>query len=83
MQMTQEHYTSCKLARCPVRPCGNFGATMGILASQRLPAGSEIRIAYGTDCGMSPWSRGILEFQAMVNAGLGPCELYSRKECRG
>jgi imidazolonepropionase-like amidohydrolase len=27
-------------------------------------------VAYGTDCGMFPFSRGILEFQAMVGAGL-------------
>lgn len=31
-----------------------------------------MKIAYGTDCGMLPFSHGILEFQAMVNAGLGP-----------
>lgn len=29
-----------------------------------------MKIAYGTDCGMFPFSHGILEFQAMVNAGL-------------
>jgi len=28
------------------------------------------RVAYGTDCGMFPFSHGILEFQAMVKAGL-------------
>ena len=31
-----------------------------------------MKIAYGTDCGMFPFSHGILEFQAMVNAGLSP-----------
>ena len=41
-----------------------------ILASQRLLAGSRVKVAYGTDCGMFPFSRGILEFQAMVKAGL-------------
>jgi len=43
-----------------------------ILASQKLLAGSNVRIAYGTDCGMFPFSHGILEFQAMVKAGLSP-----------
>ena len=41
-----------------------------ILASQRLLAGSRVKVAYGTDCGMFPFSRGILEFQAMVKAGV-------------
>ena len=30
---------------------------------------SEAKIAYGTDCGMFPFSHGILEFQAMVERG--------------
>ena len=42
----------------------------GILASQRLLAGSRVKVAYGTHCGMFPFSHGILEFQAMVKAGL-------------
>ena len=41
-----------------------------ILASQRLLAGSGVKVAYGTDCGMFPFSHGVLEFQAMVKAGL-------------
>jgi len=41
-----------------------------ILAFQRLLAGSRAKVAYGTDCGMFPFSHGILEFQAMVKAGL-------------
>jgi imidazolonepropionase-like amidohydrolase len=43
-----------------------------ILNSQRLLTGSNAKVAYGTDCGMFPFSHGILEFQAMVNAGLSP-----------
>lgn len=31
---------------------------------------SPSQAAYGTDCGMFPFSHGILEFQAMVKAGL-------------
>ena len=41
-----------------------------ILAFQRLLAGSRAKVAYGTDCGMFPFSHGILEFQAMVKAGV-------------
>src|SRR5512142_1374169 len=43
-----------------------------ILAAQKLLTESEVKIAYGTDCGMFPFSHGILEFQAMVKAGLSP-----------
>src|SRR5205807_1610668 len=32
--------------------------------------GGAAKVAYGTDCGMFPFSHGILEFQAMVAAGL-------------
>jgi imidazolonepropionase-like amidohydrolase len=35
-----------------------------------LLAGSRVKVAYGTDCGMFPFSHGVLEFQAMVKAGL-------------
>jgi hypothetical protein len=40
-----------------------------ILASQRLLAGSRVKVANGTDCGVFPFSHGILEFQEMVEAG--------------
>jgi len=36
-----------------------------------LLVGSRAKVAYGTNCGMFPFSHGILEFQAMVNAGVG------------
>lgn len=35
-------------------------------------AQSKVKVAFGTDCGMFPFSEGILEFQAMVAAGLTP-----------
>lgn len=38
--------------------------------AQKRVAQSTVKIAYGTDCGMFPFSRGVLEFQAMVAAGL-------------
>ncbi len=43
-----------------------------IIEAQRRIAASRVKIAYGTDCGMFPFSHGNLEFQAMVNAGLRP-----------
>ncbi|MHB8218908.1 MAG: metal-dependent hydrolase family protein [Acidimicrobiales bacterium] len=43
-----------------------------ILAAQRRIAASTAKIAYGTDCGMFPFSHGNLEFQAMVAAGVDP-----------
>ncbi|MGH9055923.1 MAG: amidohydrolase family protein, partial [Acidimicrobiales bacterium] len=43
-----------------------------IVESQRLIASSKVKIAYGTDCGMFPFSHGNLEFQAMVAAGISP-----------
>ena len=35
-------------------------------------ASSDAKVAFGTDCGMFPFSHGIREFQAMVDAGLSP-----------
>jgi hypothetical protein len=40
--------------------------------SQRLIAASNVKIAYGTDCGTFPFSHGNLEFQAMVATGISP-----------
>ena len=52
-----------------------------ILASQRLLAASNVKVAYGTDCGMFPFSHGILEFQAMVGAGLTPIRALKAATC--
>ena len=73
MQMTQEDlqalhegrltpYTAAKIERDAEQ----------IIEAQRRIAASRVKIAYGTDCGMFPFSHGNLEFQAMVNAGLSP-----------
>ncbi|MCU4184931.1 amidohydrolase family protein, partial [Acidiferrimicrobium sp. IK] len=43
-----------------------------IIDAQQLLAASHVKVAYGTDCGMFPFSHGIFEFQAMVAAGLSP-----------
>ncbi len=71
MQMTQEDLHELKAGTLPCQAVWKFRRdNERILASQRLLAGSKVKIAYGTDCGMFPFSHGILEFQAMVNAGL-------------
>lgn len=73
MQMTQEDLHGLAAGTLPCQAVWKFRRdNEQILASQRLLAGSRVRIAYGTDCGMFPFSRGILEFQAMVNAGVTP-----------
>jgi hypothetical protein len=38
--------------------------------AQKRIVTSKAQVALGTDCGMFPFSHGILEFQAMVAAGL-------------
>jgi imidazolonepropionase-like amidohydrolase len=43
-----------------------------IVDAQRLIASPDVKVAFGTDCGMFPFSHGIREFQAMVAAGLSP-----------
>lgn len=73
MQMTQEDLQQLRAGTLPCQAVWKFRRdNEGILASQRLLAGSQAKIAYGTDCGMFPFSHGILEFQAMVKAGLRP-----------
>jgi imidazolonepropionase-like amidohydrolase len=73
MQMTQEDLHDLQAGTLPCQAVWKFSRdNKNILASQRLIAGSEVKVAYGTDCGMFPFNHGILEFQAMVNAGLTP-----------
>jgi len=73
MQMTQEDLHELQVGTLPCQAVWKFRRdNEKILASQRLLAGSEVKIAYGTDCGMFPFNHGILEFQAMVKAGLSP-----------
>jgi imidazolonepropionase-like amidohydrolase len=71
MQMTQEDLHELQAGTLPCQAVWKFRRdNEKILASQRLLSKSPARVAYGTDCGMFPFSHGILEFQAMVNAGL-------------
>lgn len=73
MQMTQEDLHSLQAGTLPCQAVWKFRRdNERILASQKLLTGSKVKIAYGTDCGMFPFSHGILEFQAMVKAGLSP-----------
>ena len=71
MQMTQEDLHELQDGTLPCQAIWKFRRdNEKILASQRLIAESNVKVAYGTDCGMFPFSHGILEFQAMVRAGL-------------
>jgi imidazolonepropionase-like amidohydrolase len=73
MQMTQEDLHDLQAGTLPCQAVWKFRRdNTQILASQKLLARSKVKIAYGTDCGMFPFSHGILEFQAMVNSGLSP-----------
>jgi imidazolonepropionase-like amidohydrolase len=73
MQMTQEDLHELQAGTLPCQAVWKFRRdNEKIIASQKLLASSEVKIAYGTDCGMFPFSHGILEFQAMVKAGLSP-----------
>ena len=73
MQMTQEDLAELDAGTLPEQAVWKFGRDhTQILESQRILAESDVRIAYGTDCGMFPFEHGILEFQAMVQAGLTP-----------
>jgi imidazolonepropionase-like amidohydrolase len=73
MQMTQEDLAELKAGTLPCQAVWKFSRdNEGILDSQRLVTSSEAKVAFGTDCGMFPFSHGIREFQAMVDAGLSP-----------
>ena len=73
MQMTQEDLVQLREGTLPEQAVWKFERDHErILACQRAIAASKVRVAFGTDCGMFPFSHGILEFQAMVAAGLTP-----------
>jgi imidazolonepropionase-like amidohydrolase len=73
MQMTAEDLEALRQGRLASYTAAKIERDAEqILQSQRRIASSTAKIAYGTDCGMFPFSHGNLEFQAMVKAGLGP-----------
>jgi imidazolonepropionase-like amidohydrolase len=73
MQMTREDLDQLRAGTLPEQAVWKFGRdSEQILESQRVIAASDVKVAFGTDCGMFPFSHGILEFQAMVSAGVSP-----------
>jgi hypothetical protein len=76
-QMTQEDLHELQDGALPCQAAWKFRRdNEGILASQRFYRKPCKGVAYGTDCGMFPFSHGILEFQAMVKAGLKDSVVY-------
>jgi imidazolonepropionase-like amidohydrolase len=73
MEMTREDKAMLKAGKLPVQATWKFRRDVDEIerAQKRIVEG-RAPVAYGTDCGMFPFSRGILEFQAMVAAGLAP-----------
>ena len=73
MQMTQEDLGELQAGTLPCQAVWKFSRdNKQIVEAQRLITSSDAKVAFGTDCGMFPFSHGILEFQAMVNGGLSP-----------
>ena len=71
MQMTREDKAMLKSGDLPVQAMGKFSRDVEeIERAQKRIVMSKVDVAYGTDCGMFPFDHGILEFQAMVAAGL-------------
>lgn len=73
MQMTREDLAQLVAGTLPCQAVWKFSRdNKAITGAQQLLAASQVKVAYGTDCGMFPFSHGILEFQAMVEAGISP-----------
>jgi imidazolonepropionase-like amidohydrolase len=73
MQMTREDKAMLKAGTLPTQATWKFRRDVDeIEHAQKRIVTSKAQVAFGTDCGMFPFSHGILEFQAMVAAGLTP-----------
>jgi imidazolonepropionase-like amidohydrolase len=73
MQMTREDKAMLKAGTLPAQATWKFRRDVDeIEHAQKRIVTSKAQVAFGTDCGMFPFSHGILEFQAMVAAGLTP-----------
>ena len=73
MQMTREDKALLKAGKLPEQAIWKFRRDVAAIEeAQRRIAQSSVKVAYGTDCGMFPFTEGVLEFQAMVAAGLAP-----------
>src|ERR1700674_4068578 len=67
MQMTREDKAMLEAGKLPTQASWKFRRDVGeIERAQKRIVSSNVAVAYGTDCGMFPFSHGILEFQAMV-----------------
>jgi imidazolonepropionase-like amidohydrolase len=73
MQMTREDKAMLSAGKLPAQAAWKFRRDVDeIERAQKRIVTSRAYVAYGTDCGMFPFDHGILEFQAMVAAGLTP-----------
>jgi imidazolonepropionase-like amidohydrolase len=73
MQMTRADKALLMARKLPEHAVWKFRRDVTTIEdAQRRIARSKAKVAYGTDCGMFPFSEGVLEFQAMVAAGLTP-----------
>src|ERR1700730_10537771 len=73
MQMTREDKSLLMAGKLPEHAVWKFRRDVAAIEdAQKRIARSKAKVAYGTDCGMFPFSEGVLEFQAMVAAGLTP-----------
>jgi imidazolonepropionase-like amidohydrolase len=73
MQMTREDKAMLRARKLPIQAAWKFDRDVEEIGrAQKRIVKSRTHVAYGTDCGMFPFSHGILEFQAMVAAGLTP-----------
>jgi imidazolonepropionase-like amidohydrolase len=73
MQMTREDKALLVAGKLPEHAVWKFRRDVAAIEdAQRRIARSKAKVAYGADCGMFPFSEGVLEFQAMVVAGLAP-----------
>jgi imidazolonepropionase-like amidohydrolase len=73
MQMTREGKALLIARKLPEHAVWKFRRDVtAIEDAQRRMARSEAKVAYGTDRGIFPFGEGVLEFQAMVAAGLTP-----------
>lgn len=71
--MTQEDLGELRAGTLPSQAVWKFRRDNRLIVdAQRLVASSKAKVAFGTDCGMFPFSHGIREFQAMAGAGLSP-----------
>ena len=71
MQMNQEDLRSFEQGQVSGSPARKLSRDHDqVIAAQRRVAASEVKVAYGTDCGFIGFDDGINEFQAMTRAGL-------------